>query len=472
MSDITFQPAYGGPQDKPRTQFGSAQPAPAAQPTTQEAIIRGALFLAVFFFFWISLKAFPDLRDPRVLLPNLGGDTINQAAALTLATLCLAYAVLGDMRRYLILLSVPFTALLVWMVISAGLSPYPALAAKKLVLAFLIALQAATLLLLPVSLRHFALLITVGLGTTLIISYIGILFWPHLAIHQPTEMVEPQLAGNWRGSFQHKNEAGTASILMIFFAIFIWRTRSALAGSLILGGAFLLLANTGSKTPMGLLALTLAISWLMLTASTAGAKVTIAVCLVAIPAAFTIGSAMVPAVHAAIGAIGLDPTFTDRTEIWQFAIGEALQRPIRGHGFQAFWGTGDVFNSGSSIETWANRATNAHNAYIEAFLLTGLPGLVLLLIWMVTQPAKDLARAQALGADHALNALYVNVWVYALLSASLESVFFVGGGPVWITTLIAIFGLRYQATSTLARGGSTSVHVPAPPAGNHTGQPT
>ncbi|MEO1543097.1 MAG: O-antigen ligase [Pseudomonadota bacterium] len=415
-----------------------------------EVALRSILFLAVFWFFWISLKAFPDLRDPRVLLPNLGGDRLNQATALLMAGSCAVFAVFGDPKRYLVLASPALVALLLWICISAILSPYPALALKKFVLACLIALQAATLLLLPISKRHFAALITIGIGATLLISYGGVALVPHLAVHQHTELLEPQLAGNWRGSFQHKNEAGTASILMMFFAIFIWRSGANLAGAALLTAAFVFLVGTGSKTPLALFAVTIFVSWMILTVQGTTAKVVLVTTLLAIVTLGTVGSALLPPIHSALQAIGIDATFTDRTSIWSYAIGEAMSRPILGHGFQSFWGTGDVFNSGSSIETWANRASNAHNAYVEAFLTIGAPGLFLILAWLVIQPAADLAKSQSRQADHPLNALFVNIWIYGLFSAALESVFFVGGGPVWITLLLAVFGLRYQASAALA----------------------
>ncbi|MEO1206382.1 MAG: O-antigen ligase [Pseudomonadota bacterium] len=432
-----------------QTDHGTAATASASPEQAIEFVIRSALFLAVFWFFWISLKAFPDLRDPKVLLPNLGGDRLNQAAALLLAGSCLIYALLGNLNRYLLLASPALIALLIWIGLSAALSPYPALALKKFVLACLIALQAATLLLLPLSKRHFSGLLALGIGTTLIVSYVGVFTVPHLAVHQHTELLEPQLAGDWRGSFQHKNEAGTACILMMFIGLYVARAGAFLVGATLFVASTIFLIFTGSKTPLALFAVTLLASWLILNSRSPSGKVVLVSAGIGLLAFLTVGSALLPPVHATLQALGMDATYTDRTAIWSYAIGEAMSRPLLGHGFQSFWGTGDVFNSGSSIETWANRASNAHNAYIEAFLTIGAPGLILMLAWIVIQPALDLARAQAIGADHALNALFVNIWIYGLFSASLESVFFVGGGPVWITLLLALFGLRYQASARL-----------------------
>lgn len=413
-----------------------------------EIALRSALFLGVFWFFWISTKAFPDYSDPRVLLPSTGGDEFNQALALVFAGLCAIFALGVDARRYMIAFSLPLALTLGWIAVSAVLSPHAALALKKFALALLIILEAATLLLLPVSKRHFAILVAIGFGGTLAMSFFGIVFLPELAIHQPTDLLEPQLAGDWRGSFQHKNEAGNAAAMILFFAIFLCRSGFMISGSLIAAGATLLLIGSGSKTPMGMLGVALLATWAMLSVRTQFARLTIAALVVVVPASLTIGSAFIPALHSALGAIGIDPTFTDRTDIWRYAIGEAMSRPLLGHGFHAFWGTTDVFNSSS--ETWATKAVTAHSAFVDAFLQTGIVGLGLLLYWMVVTPALDLDRSRSTGGDRTLDALYTNIWVFMMLLASLESVFFVGGGPVWITTLLALFGLRYQGRARLA----------------------
>jgi O-antigen ligase len=118
-------------------------------------------------------------------------------------------------------------------------------------------------------------------------------------------------------------------------------------------------------------------------------------------------------------------------------------------------------NSGSAIETWAVKAANAHNGYLDMALSAGLPGLALFLVWFVVQPARDLARAAAAGADPLLSTFFVRIWVYAMLTGCLENPYFVGGGPIWITTLMAVLGLRLQARAVLVADDRSA----APPSG-------
>ncbi len=407
------------------------------------------LFLAIFLFFWISLAPFSDLSDPKVLLPNVGGDVANQAAALLLSAATLLYALQTGPRRFLAVLSPALLWLLAWMAVSAAISSNPALAGRKLVLAMLIILQAAVLLLAPSSRRQFAMLLALGVALSLAASLLGILFIPERAIHQITELIEPQLAGDWRGAFAHKNVAGAACALMVLIGLFVRKAYAPWAGLAIVAvaGAFLVL--TGSKTPVGILPVSLLVSAVLLRVRSAGLRIAIALGVIGVINLLTVGSALLPGIRSFIELIMTDATFTDRTAIWRFSAARLLEQPITGFGFQAFWGTSDIFNSGGAIETWAVRATGAHNGYLEMALNAGLPGLLLFLLWFVVQPARDLSRSEARGADAALNTLFVRIWVYAMISGCLESEYFVGGGPVWIMALMAVLGLRLQARADL-----------------------
>src|SRR5205814_7933298 len=59
-----------------------------------------------------------------------------------------------------------------------------------------------------------------------------------------------------------------------------------------------------------------------------------------------------------------DTSFTGRTEIWKFAIEHALEHPLAGQGFMAFWRTRDL----STLQfagSWAGLAAHSHNGYID-----------------------------------------------------------------------------------------------------------
>ncbi|MBR7560579.1 O-antigen ligase family protein, partial [Mycobacterium tuberculosis] len=76
--------------------------------------------------------------------------------------------------------------------------------------------------------------------------------------------------------------------------------------------------------------------------------------------------------------------------------------PFTGYGFQSFWQTEELVYSGGNVETWAVAAYNGHNGYLDTLLTTGIPGLVLTLIWLLFLPLRDIGRADKAANNPAL----------------------------------------------------------------------
>ena len=85
-----------------------------------------------------------------------------------------------------------------------------------------------------------------------------------------------------------------------------------------------------------------------------------------------------------LNAVLPDASFTGRTDVWRFAIDHAMERPLTGFGFMAFWRTRDVF-SAEMANFWANLAAHSHE-YLDIALTTGLPGLAFTLLLVVVMP--------------------------------------------------------------------------------------
>lgn len=100
-------------------------------------------------------------------------------------------------------------------------------------------------------------------------------------------------------------------------------------------------------------------------------------------------------------------------------------------------------------------AAHSHNAYLEAMINAGIPGLALVVLWLLILPVRDVGRAKAGGNDPALTRLFVRIWLFSVFSACLESTFFANTGPLWFSMLMAVAGLRFQARASL-------VHVRRP----------
>src|SRR5262249_17949624 len=74
-----------------------------------------------------------------------------------------------------------------------------------------------------------------------------------------------------------------------------------------------------------------------------------------------------------LSLIGRDCTFTNRTEIWGLVWSAIMERPWTGYGFGAFWvGESDFGNAIRAKLGWAETITEAHNAWLEAWLSIGI----------------------------------------------------------------------------------------------------
>jgi O-antigen ligase len=423
----------------------------AAQSVGAERLARGALFLATFLLIWLTATPFPDLSDPKLLDPVADGNLAGQIFAVLLTACLAAFVYVKDARIVLKTLTPILVATLLWFACSAALSPHAALAARRLVLAALIIFQAAVFPLLPQDRDHFSRLLAVGALTVLVLCYIGVVFVPELSIHHGSDMAEPDLAGNWRGFFAHKNGAGAGMAMLIFIGIFVIRTFSAVLGTLIIALSALFLVFTESKSPMGLLMPVLIVSFWLTRLRNPTARFIAASGLPLGIGLLTIGSVSLDPIHTLVGGLISDPTFTGRDEIWRFALDHIAERPIAGFGFQAFWGTSELLSAWNYLESWGYRASDAHNGFLNVAVMTGLVGLVVSMVWIFVQPLLDHIRTPPERTDPALTLLFLQIWLFDLCLCGFESELFSGGSALWFMMVVAITGLRYQATAELAR---------------------
>jgi O-antigen ligase len=418
-----------------------------------DRLTRDVLFLATFLLIWLTASPFPDLSDPALLEQNGEGNLTGQLLAL-LVTLCLGAFVYAKKSRAVLKAVTPILVLtFLWFACSAVFAWYPGLAARRLVLAALTIFQAAAFLLVPQDRDHFSRLLAVGALIVLFLCYAGIIFLPELSIHQSTDLAEPDLAGNWRGFFHHKNGAGAGMVVLVFIGLFIARTSGWALGALIMALAAFFLVFTESKSSLRLLPVVLVLSILLTRLRNPTAKFLVVISVPAIISILTVGSVEFDAIHALISGWLSDPTFTGRDEIWRFALDHIAERPVSGFGFQAFWGTPELVSNWTYLKSWGYRASDAHNGYLNIGVMTGLVGLLVSMIWILVQPLLDQIRTPAERIDPALNLLFLQIWLFGLCLCGFESELFSGGSVLWFMVVVSIIGLRYQATAELVPGG-------------------
>ncbi len=414
---------------------------------TATETVRGGAVLAglTFIYCWVTLTPFKDLGPAMSRVSeDAGSNTLNQIVA---ALLFGSALLIGTQARFRDMLLKPrwlLVALFGWLVVVSVLGGDPSFSLRRVVLALLIAIGANVFLLLPRSEEQFARILTVCSFIVLGLCYGGVLLLPRLAIHQGTDFLEPMLAGDWRGMFDHKNGAAPAMVILIFIGLFIATRRSRLAGYAIVVLAAVFLWNAGGKTALGMFPLVIIAAWLLervgrflrplIVIATAGGY-----------SLLTLGTVIWEPVRQLVVQFGVDDTFTGRTDIWPIALAGIKAEPLFGYGYDRFWGTENLVYGFREEATWAVTAPSAHNSYLDIALVGGWIGLAMALVWLVVLPTRDLSLAIERGGRSALTRLYTRIWVFCLLIGSMESFFLATNGGVWFTMMVAVFGLRLQA---------------------------
>jgi len=232
----------------------------------------------------------------------------------------------------------------------------------------------------------------------------------------------------------------------------------ALAG-FVLASGIVFLAISKAKTSMGLSVVVPALSFLLLLLGRAS-RIDVAV----------LAGALVLAVLVAVGVVidiaGVssedfltfvfgDPTFTNRTFIWDFADKFIAARPWHGYGYGGFWQIGDaspVLHAGAA---WMTGAINqAHNLYIDLMLQGGYVALGLFLL----QLGLTISRASRLSGWRLSDRVTVlGVVCYSALYNFFDTTLFRSYNSAWIYFAVAsvLIGLGSYAGGKAAPRGLT-----------------
>jgi O-antigen ligase len=278
----------------------------------------------------------------------------------------------------------------------------------------------------------------------LAVCYLGLLLAPNLSIHLATDVQEQMLAGNWRGSFGHKNVAAAVIAMLLFIGIYIIRSGAWLSGAVIIVLASLFLLYSASKSSLTLSFAVLALTSLTTVVRAFWLRAVMLLSPLLLLNLLSVGTVMNEGLAEIVKMLPLDTSFTGRTGIWAFAV-QALQlRLPTGYGFAAFWGSGSIRDLPEGME-WAEYASHSHNGYLDTALAMGLPGLALLIAVLVIAPLCNFHAADRGGNDGPLAMAFLRIWLFGLYLSSLESFFLDRADPIWFTFLIAVFGLHYLA---------------------------
>ncbi|MDS7597788.1 Wzy-type polysaccharide biosynthesis protein UppY [Agrobacterium tumefaciens] len=427
--------------------FADTQPvSPHSNPMALGNSRRDAVFFVVtLLYIWISVAPFENLAAPPV--PHAAA---NQLTGLVIAMLLGAFALRHRLTGLLLRPRLPILLLFSWLAICSVVGAQPGTSLQRLVFTGLLCFITSVLVVMPHDRRQFDRMMAIFAIILLALCYLGVIFLSSRSIHQPFDLDEKALAGDWRGIFNHKNAAAPAMIILFLIGLYLRNAWSTVGGIAIAVLAGFFLWKTNGKTAAMLLPVSIVLVWFM--ERHASRTLLMISGLLGFLNLLAVGSTYFPSIQSLVESLGIDSTFTGRTDIWRLSFDTFAQSPIFGQGFQAFWASERLLSQADIAGTWAVAAYHAHNGYIESLLNGGLPAFVLTIVWLVIIPANDFRKAVDRGTYPALTTLFARIWVYALLSSCLESNFFTGTGPIWSSLLIAVYCLKHQAHNVLEEG--------------------
>lgn len=419
----------------------------AAHDDPTRGIWRNTLFFVTFLYFTVGFSPYMSLSTTyQGTAAAEGSNLLNQLTAVILLVSFLVFMIKEQSFSLVFTPRLLMAAIFGWYAFTSLTGNASVFSLRRLVMCAIICVLAGCFLQLPRTERHFATLLAIGVSIILFLCYFGVLVLPSRSIHQASDALEPLLAGNWRGVFQHKNEAASVMAVLIIAAIYLAKRWSFIGGVVMLILSMIFLVKSGGKTVLGLVPIIVGTGWFIV-GWPRWRYITVTLLLVV----FTVvvmGATIDPVFNQMLTNMGIDASFTGRTDVWNVAIDYMKLRPMLGYGYQAFWRS-DTLLSSLTENTWATTAPSAHNGYFDLVLMGGIPGLALVMVWIYILPLHYLGKMDEDTRKSPLTKLYVGIWLYVLLYGFLETLFLLSAGFVWFFLVVAIMGLRLQANASL-----------------------
>lgn len=410
----------------------------------------------ILLFVLIGADPFYDGTAAENAASRAGGNVVNQVLFLVMGAIAAAVLAWRGREALRPLATLPILAMLGWICVSTALSIEPAVSARRLISLGIMFGGVVSVLVLARDARQFADVVGASVLGVLLLCYLGVVLIPERAMHTAFDLIEPEHAGSWRGLYAHKNGAGAAMGLFVIVGLFWAGMGRRVLGILVAVLAAIFLAFTNAKTSLVMTPLVLGLTWACTLSAARSWRRLVLLGPLALLLVATVGSVLAPAIGAVIAGLASDPTYTGRTEIWAFALDNIAKRPVTGFGYGAFWES-VFYGGGGDATTWVNRATDSHNGYLNIALETGLPGLVLTVWWLVLAPLRDLEAhlgSRQGAAIDPLSLLFLRIWLFILLVAVFESVFYQATNALFFLLAMAVLGLRFSAGARVIEAGS------------------
>ncbi|UEM14186.1 O-antigen ligase family protein [Bradyrhizobium barranii subsp. barranii] len=392
----------------------------------------------------ITLDPFPDLRNEDVTTVVGGRMALTYISWGLLAAVAMLFVAATDAPALKSLVTPLHLCLVGWLLINIVLSESRGVSIQRFVLAVSVTSLAMLLPLLPPTQRTFNLCLGGAALVLLVLCYLGVFLAPQYSMHTALDLTEPQLAGDWRGSFGHKNIASPVMTILVYVGIYLCGVGSFVMGPAIAALAGIFLIFTGGKTSTVLCLAIYALASLVYVTPGLWLKRLICFVPLIVMNLLTVGSVLSPTLGALTRLLPLDPTFTGRSAIWEFALAAVAEKPIIGHGYAAFWDDVTARQTAQGSE-WATSAAHSHNSYLDLAVTIGLPGLMLVILVFVLAPLGNFQSAQAHNRSRALAKLFLTVWLFGLYYGATETFQLERQNPIWFMFALAVAGLHFLA---------------------------
>ncbi|OKO89483.1 ligase [Bradyrhizobium sp. NAS80.1] len=400
--------------------------------------------VAVLLLVLVTLDPFPDLRSEDVTAVVGGRMALTYIVFGLLATVAVLSVAATDAPALKSLVTPLHLCLVGWLLINILFSESLGVSIQRFALAASVTSLAVLLPLLPPTRRSFNLCLGTAALVLLALCYLGVFLAPEYSMHTALDLSEPQLAGDWRGSFGHKNVASPVMTILAYVGIYLWAAGSFVMGPAVAALAGIFLIFTGGKTSTALCLAICALASLVFVTRSLWLKRLICFTPLIVMNLLTVGTAASPALAAVTRLLPIDPTFTGRSDIWQFALGAVAEKPITGHGYAAFW-DGVTERQTTQGAEWATTAAHSHNSYLDLAVTIGLPGLMLVILVFVLSPLKNFQSAQAHNRSSALAKLFLTIWLFCLYYGTTETFLLDRQNPIWFMFALAVAGLHFLA---------------------------
>ncbi|MES1148662.1 MAG: O-antigen ligase family protein, partial [Bradyrhizobium guangdongense] len=279
-------------------------------------IVHAVTFIGVILLAWLSLHPFEDLSNMQIGDVSTGNELPTYAIFGGLAVLTMALTMRDNMRGLATLLTPAFVLFIGWLCVTVLLSFDPSTSIRRFSLTACVIAVTAGMPLLARSQHELLRWLSIAALVLLAACYLGLLLAPHLTIHLATDPQEPGLAGNWRGSFAHKNVAAAIMVTLLFFGIAFIRSGRWISGVAVIGLSSLFLFFAAGKSSLALCIAVLVLTSLTSVIRSFPGRALLLLTPLLLLNLFSVVTVMSDSLAAIGKMLPLDSSFSGRTDVW------------------------------------------------------------------------------------------------------------------------------------------------------------